>query len=698
MSFSGFSQTPEAFNYQAIVRNDDGEVIREQNVTFRISILEGSINGASVYSELHEKTTNSFGLVVFEIGKGDQPTSDFSTINWESNTYFLKVELDPEGGNDYAEMGTTQFLSVPYSLHSKSTSNIDDADADPNNEIQDLSLSGDLLTISGGNTIILPYDSAYWKMKENNIVYSKGNVGIGSENPKSRLEVKGDISFTEKDTLFAVKDKAGNVVFAVFPDGAKLYVDNTAKGNVGGFAISGRSANKSGEYEIMRVSSDSTRIYVSEGVKDKVGGFAISGRSANKTGDYEILKVTSDSTRIYIPEVLAKGNVGGFAISGRSANKSLGMPVFVATNDSTRIYTKSTTGGFGVRDNSTGQSESYLQLTPQNYFIGHNSGINNSTGLHNLFLGYESGRWNNTGGSNVFIGPEAGRQNSSGFGNIFIGNKSGYHNTDIDSGSFTHPDGVYNVYVGYNSGENILNGKYNTFVGYATCASGTEGNFNTYIGNQAGNQSNGSDNVFLGVKAGELARTGSNNVMLGNYSGHRCYSGSKNVFIGYYAGYNEDSDNKLYIENSSASSPLIYGDFTDGSELVQINGDLCYTGSLSQCSDLHYKKNIRPLVNAIGLVKKLNPVYFNWKKDRFKDFIPSSKKQVGLIAQEVEKVIPELVSENSEGYKSVDYSKMTPILIESVKEQQSQIEKLKKENQELKKRLQTIEELLRRDE
>lgn len=363
---------------------------------------------------------------------------------------------------------------------------------------------------------------------------------------------------TNTDTLFVVKDHSGNVVFAVFPDGAQVIVNETSKG--------------------------------------KVGGFAVSGRSPTKAVDREYLRVTTDSTRIYIDDPIVKGKVGGFAVSGRSPTKEIIEPFFFATIDSTRIFTKDTDGGFGVRDKSTGSVQSYLQLTPQNYFIGHNSGIN-TTGSQNLFLGYESGRWNTSGISNVFIGPNSGNKNSTGSGNIFIGNAAGYSNTHIDSSAGIGTEGFFNVYIGYNSGEENTRGKYNTYVGYATCASGKTGEFNTYIGNQAGNQSGGNNNVFLGVKAGELCRTGNNNTFLGYFSGQRCYSGSGNVFVGYAAGYGADVSDKLYIDNSSTSSPLIYGDFTNGVERVQVNGDFHATGDItsggttSKISDFVFEKN-----------------------------------------------------------------------------------------------------------
>jgi len=116
-------QAPQAFKYQAVARDINGNILSKKNVKFRINILEGSLTGISVYGELHSKTTNDFGLVDMEIGKGDNAKGDFSAINWGGNTFFIKVEMDPNGGTVFQAMGTIQLLSVPYALYAKTAGN-----------------------------------------------------------------------------------------------------------------------------------------------------------------------------------------------------------------------------------------------------------------------------------------------------------------------------------------------------------------------------------------------------------------------------------------------------------------------------------------------------------------------------------------------------------------------------------------------
>jgi len=150
-----FAQSPQMFNYQAVVRDNNGDPIADAGVKFQISILQGSESGSAVYTETHEVTANGQGLVTLKIGDGTT-TDDFTTIDWGGDSYFIEVELDPEGGDSFESFGTSQLLSVPYAMHATTAADIDDADADPSNELQDLSVSGNTLSISDGNTVDLP--------------------------------------------------------------------------------------------------------------------------------------------------------------------------------------------------------------------------------------------------------------------------------------------------------------------------------------------------------------------------------------------------------------------------------------------------------------------------------------------------------------------------------------------------------------
>jgi hypothetical protein len=116
----GYGQKPESFYYQALVRNGTGELVVSKPLSFRISILAGSASGVGVYIENQKATTNKDGLITLTIGNGSDKTGNFSTIDWNTDKYFLKVETDPTGGTAYSEMSTIQLLNIPFESQKKS--------------------------------------------------------------------------------------------------------------------------------------------------------------------------------------------------------------------------------------------------------------------------------------------------------------------------------------------------------------------------------------------------------------------------------------------------------------------------------------------------------------------------------------------------------------------------------------------------
>jgi uncharacterized protein (TIGR02145 family) len=118
LSLSAFSQVPQAFKYQAVARDLTGNPVINQEISVKISILAGSPEGDVVYSETHQTTTNSLGLLNLEVGRGITVTGEFAMIAWGNNASFIKTEMDITGGSNFVFMGISQLLSVPYSLFS----------------------------------------------------------------------------------------------------------------------------------------------------------------------------------------------------------------------------------------------------------------------------------------------------------------------------------------------------------------------------------------------------------------------------------------------------------------------------------------------------------------------------------------------------------------------------------------------------
>lgn len=113
------AQAPNLLSYQAVVRNAANQLVINQNVGIKFSILKSSATGTVVYAETQNSTTNSNGLFTTNIGSGTVISGSMASINWANDVYFIKSEIDLAGGSNYTITGTQQLLSVPYALNAK---------------------------------------------------------------------------------------------------------------------------------------------------------------------------------------------------------------------------------------------------------------------------------------------------------------------------------------------------------------------------------------------------------------------------------------------------------------------------------------------------------------------------------------------------------------------------------------------------
>jgi uncharacterized protein (TIGR02145 family) len=141
------AQVPQKFSYQSVIRNSGNQLIANQTVGIKISVLQGSANGTVVYAETHSPTTTANGLANIEIGGGNVLSGNFANINWSNGPYFIKTETDVNGGNNYTISATQQLLSVPYAFRAEDIS-------------YSVSQSGDTLFIGNGGFVIVPGISA----------------------------------------------------------------------------------------------------------------------------------------------------------------------------------------------------------------------------------------------------------------------------------------------------------------------------------------------------------------------------------------------------------------------------------------------------------------------------------------------------------------------------------------------------------
>lgn len=819
-----FSQVPNTFSYQAIARDNSGNLLSNSSITVRIGILKDEV---LIWQEDHPVSTNQLGYFTLEIGDPSAmnplgTVGSFQEISWSDGTMKLQVSLD--AGSGFEDMGISGFHSVPYALYAadgpggtgpqgpqgeqgpqgvqgpqgeqgpqgvQGPQGEQGPPGGPGSDSQQLALSGDTLSISGGNSVDLSGvggDGGQWDLNADTLT-TMNHVGIGTSNPNmSTLAVQG-LGFHPETPLFEVRREDGFPVFAVYNEGVMVFVDDEAKGLKGGFAVGGYSRGTKGlGQEYLTVTPDSVRIYVPEEqqVKGLKGGFAVGGYSKGTKGPgQDFLFINSDSTRVYVPNEANdspdfEGLQGGFAVSGYTPGAKGPTDYLMGINRGiTRFNTSDIDQGFAIGSQDENWGSGYLELTPSNSFVGFEAGMNNQPvdpvdengwGLSsmNVFVGYQSGMYNlyghhntflgfqagiNTLGENgepesaahnVFVGTESGFNNTQGSYNVYMGCYSGYENLDgsqnvfiggnagfsglhtfgstmvgNNAGSFytgdggvtflgyyagSNSSGINNTYLGSGSGASSGLGSENVAVGrrsgqYSSgdrnVSVGTEagrGSFgssvfadNTLVGHQSGTSlTTGSYNVLLGSGAGNSLTEGDYNVIMGYGAGHASTTGADNVFIGFNAGYFESGDGYLYMDVTDTDSPLIFGDFY--ARYVTINDDLYVTGTLYELSDVSSKTNIRPLGGSLEKVMALNGVSFDWNrsaksKGRATTTVPAGS--IGVIAQEVESVLPELVGKNRNGMKSVNYSGLIPVLLEAIKEQQEKILQLEQRIGEL---------------
>jgi hypothetical protein len=138
--------------------------------------------------------------------------------------------------------------------------------------------------------------------------------------------------------------------------------------------------------------------------------------------------------------------------------------------------------------------------------------------------------------------------------------------------------------------------------------------------------------------------------------------------------------------------------FADGNGVLKVNGTVLASCGTLICSDARYKTNVALLTNVLASLSQINGYTYHWKADEFPNEGFNDKNQIGVLAQELEKIYPELVVTDKDGYKSVDYARLSPILLQAIKEQNEivesqaqKLERLEKENEAILERLKKLE-------
>jgi Chaperone of endosialidase len=304
-----------------------------------------------------------------------------------------------------------------------------------------------------------------------------------------------------------------------------------------------------------------------------------------------------------------------------------------------------------------------------NTAVGGNALSSNTVGSNNTAIGSNALSVSSRGDADVAVGASALGNNTTGSFNTAIGtaalfrNTTGYENTAIGhsalSGTTGSSSGNENTAVGYSALGNNAGGSLNTAVGWSALTSNSTGHNNAALGlNALLNNTSGSNNIALGYQAGLNLTSGSNNIEIGN-TGKSGESGK--IRIGTQGTQNGAFIAGIFAKTVSSSTPVF------------INGN----GQLGTAqSSARYKDQIQPMDKGSEAILKLNPVTFRYKEELDPDRIP----QFGLIAEEVEKVNPNLVVRDEEGKAmTVRYEAVNAMLLNEFLKEHRKVEELEKQ-------------------
>jgi len=384
------------------------------------------------------------------------------------------------------------------------------------------------------------------------------------------------------------------------------------------------------------------------------------------------------------------GYAGGNTAEGQSALLSLTTGAY---NTALGLYSllSASTGNFNT---GVGAGTLLVNTADGNTATGAGALLSNTTGTENAATGTFSlfdnttGSFNTATGSRVLFANTTGTENTANGAFALSANTDGGFNTAIGAFALANNTGSENTAMGVNAlqsnsaggntavGANALRdnttGFQNTAVGHSALFDNTDGTFNTAIGTSALTLSTGDGNTACGNVA-LFNNTGSNNTALGNGAGTNLTFGDNNIDIGYIVGGVAGESNTIRIGNSDITNTFISGisgTNSPGGVAVFCNSD----GKLGVISSsARFKDDIKPMGEASEAVLALKPVSFRYKKE----IDPKGLAEFGLIAEEVEKVNPDLIIRDRQGKpQTVRYEQVNAMLLNEFLKEHAKVQRL----------------------
>jgi hypothetical protein len=687
---AAYAQAPQKFNYQAIARTNNGAELPNLAVGLRISIYDGAPNGTLVYQETQTKTTNQYGLFNLEVGAGTVVSGNFSTIAWGSGSKYIQTEIDPAGGTNYFVTGTSQLLSVPYALYAGQAQSGQVGPTGltgPTGPAGPTGANGATGTGTQGPTGPTgPGGGATGPTGANGATGPAGPTGVGVTGAQGPTGSAGATGATGPAGAGSVSGTL-NYVAKFTPNGttagdSRIYDNGTAIGIGTTNPLFSFHIKQGSIGPTIGLQSNSTGSTSSDGVL--IGMNTPTGQAIFQTYEAEdLLLGTSGQTRMTIKS----GGTIGIGTTNPLFTVGIFLPSFGPT--------------IGLQNNTTGTTSSDGVILAMNTPSG-----------EALFQTYENADLKlGTNGSTRLIIKNTGA--------VGIGT--------------TTPQSLLHLYDGELRVESTGQGAVNLIGSTLTVFRMYNGN--TFLGGLWNDPSQDADAIYLSNSYSEptLVVDGTDNVGIGTFAPARklevktsavnyarITSTTANAYLELNSNTTVDSwrigsgpnSGDLTFERSQddfASTTTYYNMWSsyfrtaaDNVALLGTSGQrwqvvYAANGTINT-SDAREKTNIQDIGYGLKQVMQLRPVSYLWKDK------PEQGPKLGFVAQEVKPILSEVVTVGDPFLSKEDqvkvgsgdrmgiyYSDIIPVLTKAIQEQQGLIEDLKKQNENLSKRLDALE-------
>ena len=712
------AQVPQKLSWQGIVRDAAGTPLTAP-VELRFSILQ---NAAAVFTEQITRTPNAFGLVVWNIGEVE--AAAFTAIDWAGGAKTLQVEMRTTvGSGNFTVVGTEELKSVPYALVAgKALSDSDN---------QTISLSGNTLSIAGGNTVTLPADGDGSSTNEiQTIALSGQTLTLSNGGGSVTLPTDGDGSATNEIQAISLNGQTLSLSNGGGSVNLPTDGDGSATNEIQTITLSGQT---------LSLSNGGGSVNLPAGTAYTAGnGIGIDGNVISNTGDADNNPTNEIQALSLTGQTITLSNGGGSVTLPPDADT---QTLSVTGQDLT------ITGGNTVTLPADGDGSATNELQTLT-LAGQTLSLSNGGGSVDLPTGatYTAGNGieisggviTNTGDADNDVSNEIQHltlsndslQLSQGGGLVLLNDTSSTNELQaltLAGATLTLSKGGGSVTVhqagpGINiSGNNTISAIDPSPVNELQTLS-LSGNQLT-LSPSGGTVSLPSGSSFWAGSSGNIYNTNGGNVGIGTSfpSSKLDVAGSLNVgasgpavtvnnteaiwYNGYYSwgygGFNNYFNSVVSVEVNVCCWAL------------EVGGDVAKPGggSWSALSDRRYKQNVQPFTDGLESLLKINPVRYHYNPSSGYD---TNQEYVGVIAQELQPIAPYMVKEMPAGrlngtenpltastaktpgdagqaaattdtYLSVDNSAMTYMLINAIKEQQAQIKQLEARVEHLEK-------------